>query len=243
VKFTQTGGVMLAVGLMQTDRGERLSVEVSDTGVGFDPAFMDSLFDRFTQADSTITRRFGGTGLGLSICRGLVEMMGGEITVDLNPSGGSRFTVILPAVRAERVCGTGREVATTSTSLRGLRVLLAEDHPVNQKIVQLILGPLEVDLVTVEDGAQAVERMAGGAFDLVLMDMQMPVLDGLAATRLIREREAGTSAARTPIVMLTANALAQHREEARQAGADVHLAKPITPEKLLEVVHALAVAA
>jgi PAS domain S-box-containing protein len=243
IKFTQSGGVRLAVGLAQTEQGERLKVEVSDTGVGFDPAFMASLFDRFTQADTTITRRFGGTGLGLSICRGLVEMMGGEINVALNPLGGSCFTIVLPAVRAEDVGATCQQVVAEPASLRGLRVLLAEDHPVNQRIVELILGPQEVELVTVDDGAQAVERMAAGDFDLVLMDMQMPVMDGLAATRLIREREAGSGAGRTPIVMLTANALLQHREEAAAAGADVHLSKPITPEKLLGAVHSLLAAA
>jgi PAS domain S-box-containing protein len=240
VKFTEAGGVTLTVALQDRGDGEQLVIEVTDTGVGFDPAFMDRLFDRFTQADATITRRFGGTGLGLSICRKLTGMMGGGIDVRLNPEGGSRFVVALPAVRAgepEAAADTG---ASTS-GLQGLRVLLAEDHPINQKIVQLILGAQGVEIVTVDDGAQAVARASEEAFDLILMDMQMPVMDGLEATRRIRERELGEARGRTPIVMLTANALTQHRNEARAAGADLHMAKPITPAKLLEVVQAQAV--
>ncbi|RZJ97027.1 MAG: response regulator [Brevundimonas sp.] len=232
VKFTAQGEITVRVDL---DASGRVRISVQDTGVGFDAETGARLFGRFTQADTSITRRFGGTGLGLSICRSLAEMMGGEIAVASTPGVGSRFTVLLPLARVEAsVEAEGVAPAAARAPREGpLRVLLAEDHPTNQRVVQLILAASGAELTIVDDGRLALEAFAADAYDVVLMDMQMPVMDGLTATRAIRALEAQRGAASTPIVMLSANAMSEHREEARLAGADLHVAKPITAESLL----------
>ncbi|QTC87203.1 ATP-binding protein [Brevundimonas pondensis] len=239
VKFTTEGSVCVRFALSEDDGAPTLlSFEVEDTGVGFDADHAAQLFQRFSQADSSITRRFGGTGLGLSICRSLTEMMGGRITGASTPGVGSRFRVELPLPRAQSLKDyDARDVAALAAGpqpSRPLRVLLAEDHPVNQRVVQLILADHVAELVTVDDGAQAVAAFEAQSFDVVLMDMQMPRMDGLTATRAIRALEAARpNAARTPILMLSANAMAEHRDAARAAGADLHLAKPVTARELL----------
>ena len=237
VKFTARGGATVRIHMTETSPA-MMTLEVQDTGVGFPSDHAARLFDRFSQADGSITRRFGGTGLGLSICRSLVEMMGGEISATSTPNVGSRFTVRLPLERAATptaVVGgvTPTSPAGASSSDRRLRVLLAEDHPVNQRVVQLILADHDVDLVTVDDGAQAVAAFSGGGFDLVLMDMQMPLMDGLTATRAIRALEAEQGATPTPIIMLSANAMPEHQADALTAGANLHVPKPITAASLL----------
>ena len=234
VKFTDRGEVAVRIDVAEPGAGEapRLCVEVEDTGVGFDAAKAEMIFHRFSQADSTITRRFGGSGLGLSISKTLVEMMGGEITARSKPGAGSLFRVVLPLARAEAEAAAAEDLAVPAVRADGLRVLLAEDHPINQRVVQLILEPCGAAVTVVENGAQAVEAVACEAYDVVLMDMQMPVMDGLAATRAIREREA--PGRHTPIIMLSANAMAGHRQDALLAGADLHVAKPITAAALLD---------
>jgi PAS domain S-box-containing protein len=236
IKFTHQGEISLRIDVEDGPAGSRARFEVGDTGVGFDAGPTSPLFQRFSQADSTITRRFGGTGLGLSICRALAELMGGEIAARSEPGRGSLFTVTLPLERSETLDHGGPRAAPglASGDLANLRILLAEDHPTNQKVVQLILAPFGIHVSTVENGALAVEAFRAGAFDLVLMDMQMPVMDGLAATRALRLHEAGSpERPRTPIVMLSANAMNQHRHDALDAGADLHLAKPITALSLI----------
>ena len=234
VKFTAEGSVTVRFTLSEEDCAPTLlAFEVEDTGVGFDSEHAARLFQRFAQADSSITRRFGGTGLGLSICHSLTEMMGGRIKGASTPGVGSRFRVELPLPRAEDMAA--REIAAVAPTLsRPLRVLLAEDHPVNQRLIELILGDHAAALSIVEDGAQAVAAFESGRHDVVVMDMQMPVMDGLTAVRAIRALEAARPASpRTPILMLSANAMAEHREAARDAGADLHLAKPVTARDLL----------
>jgi PAS domain S-box-containing protein len=243
VKFTQTGEVRVRIGAAGAKAGPcAMTFEVQDTGVGFSPEFGRALFTRFSQADSTITRRFGGTGLGLSICRSLVEMMGGEISAQSEPGKGSlfKFTLVLHRDQDLALYDADRASAAAIDQDpdldRGdeppIRVLLAEDHPINQRVIQLILAPHGAAVTTVENGAEALAAYRSDAFDLVLMDMQMPVMDGLAATRAIRllERCGGR---RTPIIMLSANAMSQHRQEAIAAGADLHLAKPVTAASLI----------
>lgn len=229
VKFTAEGEVSLEVDLV----GEAVRFTVRDTGVGFDGAVRDRLFKRFVQADQSITRQFGGTGLGLSICAALAEMMGGRIEADATAGAGARFEVVLPLRRcadvAEVAAEEGREV-----SLEGMRVLVAEDHPTNRKVVEIVLEPFGVDLTMVEDGQAALDALEAGRFDAVLMDMQMPVMDGLSATRAIRAREAASGAPPILVVMLTANAMEEHIAAAEAAGADLHLAKPLHPAQLLE---------
>jgi signal transduction histidine kinase/ActR/RegA family two-component response regulator len=229
VKFTGEGIVSLSVARL----GEEVTFTVTDTGVGFSADFQARLFSRFEQADGSITRRFGGSGLGLAISGSLAEMMGGQIGATSELGKGSIFTVTLPLTRAEPPVQAAPRDETAPSDISVMKVLVAEDHPTNRTVVSLILEPFDVDLTLVEDGRQAVEAVEREAFDLILMDLQMPVLDGLNATREIRALEAALGLARTPIVALSANALPEHIAEARAAGMDGHLAKPIRPDDLI----------
>ena len=237
VKFTAAGFVSLTV-----DAGPHgLRFVVQDTGIGFDAETRDRLFSRFEQADGDITRRFGGSGLGLAICRELAGMMGGELGCESEPGGGAAFILTLPLRVAEAPVAPKPTTASADEAAspdieRRLRILVADDHPTNRRVVELILDQAAVDLVSVEDGAQAVEACRASAFDLVLMDMQMPVMDGLTATREIRLHEVAMGMPRTPIVMLTANALPEHIAAGLEAGADRHLAKPFSVEALIAMV-------
>ena len=238
VKFTASGRVTVRA----EARAGELRLVVSDTGIGFDARTGERLFQRFEQADPTISRRFGGTGLGLAIARSLVQAMGGTIRAESTPGEGSRFTVAAPLPRVEPPAHALSEAEAPDleeATLAGVRVLLAEDHPTNQKVVELILESAGVALTIVENGREALEALNADRFDLVLMDMQMPEVDGLSATRLLREKERVLQGPRTPVIMLTANALAEHVEESRKAGADRHLAKPIRAAELLAAVEAV----
>jgi len=237
VKFTEVGEVSLTVGR----QGQAVEIIVRDTGIGFDDAVRNRLFRRFEQADDSISRRFGGSGLGLAISRSLVDLMGGEITASSTPGQGSVFCVTLVLPRADMPDAIEDTPAATAQEapLGELRILLAEDHPTNQKVVQLILGAVGLTPVVVEDGQAALDTMAAAPFDVVLMDMQMPVLDGLSATAEIRRREAALGKPRTPVIMLTANALEEHVQAGQAAGGDWHLSKPIRAEDLLGAIAAV----
>jgi CheY-like chemotaxis protein/anti-sigma regulatory factor (Ser/Thr protein kinase) len=243
VKFTQTGRIRLTVQARRGETSSELRFEVSDTGIGFDAETKARLFSRFEQADGSITRRFGGSGLGLAICRSLAEAMGGRLEADARPGQGAVFilTVELPrCVGAfDLWCEVSEEEAAHDPMV-GMRVLLAEDHPTNRRVVELILGAAGVDLTCVENGAEAVEAFRTGVFDLILMDMQMPVMDGLTAIAKIRELERQASAPSTPTYVLTANAMPEHVSASLQAGADGHLSKPILADALLERVAEVA---
>ena len=245
VKFTGTGFVSLTAGPgPDRDGAPTLRFSIEDTGIGFDSETRERLFSRFEQADGAITRRFGGSGLGLAISRQLAEMMGGDLDCESEPGGGSAFILTIPFRPAEAPAAM-----TDITADRGndedavVRVLLADDHPVNRKVVEMILAQANIDLTSVENGAEALQACRDGEFDIVLMDMQMPVMDGLTATREIRLHEAAMGLTRTPIVMLTANALAEHIAAAEAAGADRHLAKPFDAGELLRLVATLPQAA
>jgi signal transduction histidine kinase/ActR/RegA family two-component response regulator len=232
VKFTDRGEVSLEV-----SRGpEGVLFAVHDSGIGFPEEVGARLFQRFEQADASITRRFGGTGLGLAICASLTEMMGGRVWAESEPGVGSVFyaQLNLPPADLESAAET-EEGVDPAVLLGGCRVLLAEDHPVNQRVVSLILEPLGVDLVIVGDGAEAIEAEAAGRYDVILMDLHMPKVDGLTAIRTIRAAEGARSSAATPIVALTADALAEHVAATRAAGANYHLAKPIRPDALIQI--------
>ncbi|WP_296595211.1 ATP-binding protein [Phenylobacterium sp.] len=237
VKFTEAGEVRLEVDAA----GGTVGFTVADTGIGFDDEVRERLFRRFEQADASIRRRFGGTGLGLAISRSLVELMGGSIEVASEPGHGSVFSVQVPLERLEGEAEVAAEEAVQAIDISGARVLLAEDHPTNQKVVQLVLGAVGIEPVVVENGRLALEALRGARFDVVLMDMQMPELDGLAATLQLRiwEREQGLP--HTPVIMLTANALDEHVKASLEAGANQHLSKPIHADALIEaILHAVA---
>jgi PAS domain S-box-containing protein len=235
VKFTARGEIAVSARTLMRKPGEAaLEITVRDSGPGFSEEVRAKLFGRFEQGDGSITRKYGGTGLGLSIASTLAQMMDGEIDCAATPGKGATFVFrarmkIDPAIAP--VQDDPRKAAAPAGARR-VRVLLAEDHAVNQKVVQLMLEGA-ADLVIVDNGKQAVEACLGPApFDVVLMDMQMPVMDGLSATRAIRDAERRGGRSRTPIVCLTANAMAHQVQAAISAGADLHLAKPITSEAL-----------
>ncbi|WP_454714003.1 ATP-binding protein [Caulobacter segnis] len=241
VKFTEAGEVVVSIATLPTasPATRTLTVEVRDTGVGFDEALLPKLLEPFTQADGSLSRRYGGGGLGLPICKAIVELLGGTLEAHSKRGVGSLFRFTVPL----RVATTAAPVAANALTERPARVLLVEDHEVNRAVVELLLAPLGVELVMACDGQEGIEAFEGDRFDLVLMDMQMPRVDGLAATRRLRDIEAARGEGRTPIVMLTANIGPEHQLAALAAGADAHLAKPIDRERLWNVVIGSAQAA
>ncbi|TCS18081.1 ATP-binding protein [Caulobacter sp. BK020] len=240
VKFTDRGHVMVRLAFAPT--GFELSVK--DTGVGFCEQARASLFERFGQADATTTRRFGGSGLGLPISRELAKLMGGDISVESRVGEGSVFRVTLPAPRAACPAVTMGPALTpvaealVTTASTPLRVLVAEDNPTNQLVLQSLLGGADICLEVVEDGLLALEAWRKRSFDLILMDINMPIMDGVSATRAIRAEEGASARARTPIIALTANAMDHQKYDYLAAGLDGHVSKPIDVAALFEAIAA-----
>ena len=245
VKFTEKGRVDVQVDALEID-GEsvELRIQVSDTGIGFDPKASQHLFNRFEQADNSISRRFGGTGLGLSICKSLCELMDGSISATSQLGSGSRFEVRIqlkyadaqkanPRLPASAMSEDLSPLADGSVGPTGLRVLVAEDNPINQKVITFMLEPMGMTPVIAANGREALAFFKIDSFDLVLMDMMMPEMDGLAATQAIRAWEKENNLPRTPIAMLSANAMSEHVKAALASGCDVHIAKPVTPASLV----------
>jgi PAS domain S-box-containing protein len=226
IKFTERGGIEITV---EPTVADQVRIAVADTGVGFDPAMKAALFDRFRQADEGLTRRFGGLGLGLAIAGELATLMGGRLDGEPRPGGGSRFwlDLPLPAHRPEPEAGPAE--ASTSAALK---ILVADDNPTNRRVLELMLGEIG-EVTTVADGAAAARAFETRSFDLVLMDMQMPVMGGIEATRAIRTLEAKRGAPRTPLIMLTAHTEPEHVAASLAAGADRHVGKPFTAPRLL----------
>jgi signal transduction histidine kinase len=244
LKFTLQGAV--AVRFASAEDGSGLRIDVADTGIGISPEMQPRLFDKFVQADSSTTRQFGGSGLGLAICRELATLMGGGVAVQSREGQGSTFTVILAMPRGETAAPVVEEAAPSnlsSSSPPGLRVLAADDNPTNQKVIAAVLAPLGADVELVADGAACVEAWKLGRCDIILMDIHMPVMDGVEAARTIREIETAEGRARTPIVAVTANALAHQVEGYIAAGMDGHVAKPIEVTKLYAAIEAAMSAA
>jgi CheY-like chemotaxis protein/anti-sigma regulatory factor (Ser/Thr protein kinase) len=231
LKFTETGGVAVRV----SRRLDTVRIEVRDTGIGIAPDDMQRLFEKFEQADASTTRRYGGSGLGLAICSQLIEMMGGRITAKSELGAGTTFTVTMQLPRAARDAGPRPDAgrAGADEAAEGLRVLAAEDNEINQLVLRTLLAQLGVAPTIVGDGAAALEAWEREAWDVVLMDVQMPRMDGPAAARAIRRREAELGRPRTPILALTANALAHQVEEYRAAGMDGVIPKPIEVAQLV----------
>ncbi len=232
LKFTEKGRIFLKFTRTGSKDQPHLLLMVSDTGPGIEPQALDHIFERFSQADNSITRKFGGTGLGLAICKTLAEAMGGEIGVDTVLDQGSTFWVRIPLQAADEEAETETvdEDDERDACYLPLNILVAEDNPHNRFLIRKVLEAGNHQVTCVEDGLQALELVARTAFDVVLMDLQMPVLDGIAATREIRKLPApfGT----VPIYAVTANALSEHQEETRAAGMDGHINKPIQPAQV-----------
>ena len=231
VKFTNQGRVTAR--FEAADAGG-LRLSVTDTGIGIAQNKILTLFEKFTQADSSTTRQYGGTGLGLAICRELAQLMGGQVSVMSQEDVGSTFIVELPFRRGDHVASEAAAEPAPDMQQRCVRVLAAEDNLVNQKVLKAIVEPMDVDLVIVGDGRAAVDAWRKGGFDVILMDIQMPVMDGIAAAKAIRETERVEELQRTPILALTANALVHQVEEYLAVGMDGHVAKPIEISKLYD---------
>ena len=233
LKFTAEGRVVLRVSNPDGD----LRFAIQDTGIGIPTEKFDALFERFTQADTSTTRKFGGCGLGLAICRDLARLMGGEVTVESKEGVGSTFTARLPLARLVDHQPVSSEAPVASEAEfedpDALRILVAEDNAVNRIVLTTILNQVGIKPVIVNDGQEAVDAWRREDWDLILMDIQMPVMDGLTATRIIRQGEVERGSAQTAILALTANVMADQRGSYIEAGMNGVVAKPIDAAELL----------
>jgi signal transduction histidine kinase/ActR/RegA family two-component response regulator len=232
VKFTPEGRITarLAVARGDGDGADTLRFEIADTGIGVSPEQQSRLFQRFSQADGSISRSFGGAGLGLAICKALVGLMGGEIGLDSALGQGARFWFALPAARAQAPVAVEVEAQRETAA----RVLLVDDHPMNRELGEALLVLAGCEVTVAEDGDEAVRLASEHDFDVILMDIHMPRMDGLAATRAIRALAGARGLA--PIIALTADVMPQQIERCRRAGMVDHIAKPIDRETLYRVV-------
>ncbi len=236
LKFTQEGRVILSARLV--DGG--LEISVLDTGIGIASDRLDGVFDPFVQADASVNRNFGGTGLGLGISRDLAKLMGGSIRVESELGKGSTFTARLQIPRLRDAAETLRivndeEVVASQEIVQSLRVLAAEDNLVNQLVLRTLMEQFGITLTVVENGKLAVEAWKSQTWDIILMDMQMPVMGGVEASRLIREQERATGRTKTPIIAVTANAMTHHMSEYERAGINGIVSKPIKADTLANV--------
>jgi CheY-like chemotaxis protein/anti-sigma regulatory factor (Ser/Thr protein kinase) len=235
VKFTEAGGVGVCVSYADG----AIKLEVADSGIGIAADRIDGLFGKFVQGDASATRRHGGVGLGLAICRSLVDLMGGTISVSSVAGKGSLFTVSLPMERLAAPVGVAwapEPVAVEETDGAPIRILAAEDNAVNQLVLRTLLSQVGLEPTIVENGAEAVEAWGSGHWDLILMDIQMPVMDGVTATRQIRALEASGDRPKTPIIAVTANAMSHQVAAYEAAGMDAVVAKPLDAAKLFEAI-------
>jgi signal transduction histidine kinase/CheY-like chemotaxis protein len=242
LKFTRQGAVSVSVARLN----EKVVIEVADSGIGMSLDQLSRLFVPFAQAETSTTRRFGGTGLGLAIARQLVELMNGEITVRSTEGVGSVFSATLSLQKVSEAGSTSAPAdlrADRESERLDIRILAAEDNPTNQLVLKTLLRQAGLHVTLVEDGAAAVAAWERETWDVVLMDVHMPEMDGVTATRWIRDRERKLGRPSTPIIGLTANVLAHQLAEYAAAGMSGHVAKPIEVEKLFEALsHALHVA-
>ncbi len=240
IKFTDAG----EISVLARQNGPAIEVSVRDTGIGVSPDFIEHLFSPFRQADPSTTRKHGGTGLGLAIVKELISEMGGSVAVQSALGEGSIFRLVLPLERTE---GESASKLPNAEPLKGepllqrhLQVLAAEDNEMNRRVLEALLSQLGVSLSLAANGEEALECWRTGAWDLILMDVQMPVMDGLEATRAIRQEESARGIGRTPIVAFTADAMPHHVTEYREAGMDGLIAKPIDLRDLIDVLQQIA---
>ena len=238
LKFTQSGEVCVEADYCD----DRLIIAVTDTGIGIPAEGVATLFQSFTQVDTSTARRFGGTGLGLAICKRIAELMGGGITVQSTLGAGSTFKISLAVSKVELSADGPYDEGSApclddqeDADLTSLRVLAAEDNSVNQLVLRTLLAQLGINPVIVGDGQQALSAWRAGDWDVILMDMQMPVMDGVTATQVIRAEEAVRGLVRTPIIALTANAMAHQVDAYHASGMDGHVSKPLEAAKLFQV--------
>jgi len=232
VKFTTEGRIRVEVS--RTAKG--LAFAVSDTGIGIPADRVSELFEKFVQADSSMSRRFGGTGLGLAICREFVNIMGGRLAVQTQEGHGSTFAFELKMTKVKGAAAPVDPHAMAHTQDLPIRVLAAEDSKPNQLVLKALLEPSGVELHIASDGAEAVRAFQGGVFDLVLMDIQMPVMNGIEAATAIRAFEAAAGRERTPIVALSANVMSHQLQAYYAAGMDASVAKPIDADALIQTI-------
>jgi CheY-like chemotaxis protein len=234
VKFTEEGGVSVNLSLSGQGRAQRLRIEIADTGIGIDAETQASLFERFQQADGTTTRRFGGSGLGLAIARGLAQQMGDDIGLHSQPGAGSTFWMEIDSPAADQPPLSCAPVAESADLLAGLSILVVEDNPTNRLIATRLLEQLGARVTTAPDGAEGLAAAAVEPFDLIFMDIQMPVMDGLKATAGIR-RMSGPNAG-VPILAMTANAMSHQLTRYQAAGMNGWVSKPLSPTRLIEAI-------
>lgn len=237
IKFTDTGFVELWSKIKTLENNEiELTIGVRDTGIGISAKGLSKIFEDFSQEDNSITRRFGGTGLGLSICRQLVQLMGGEIYVDSEQGQGSCFYFTLQLKQGNEA-DIKQRIHTIEDEIKShqAHILVVEDNPVNARVSRGMLQKLGCSIDLAENGLIACDKVKINHYDLVFMDMQMPVMDGLEATKIIRNFELNNQIERTPIVAMTANAMIEHETQCLEAGMDAYITKPIKMEKLQDV--------
>ena len=234
VKFTDHGEVVVSAGALGDDH---FHLAVTDSGVGFDVAIKDHLFESFTQADSSSTRSRGGAGVGLALARRCADLLGAELDCTSEPGRGSTFTLDIRLPAAEAADAGAVEVCLAAASAetdQPLLALIVDDNATNRRVLEMILEQVGIGFASVENGLEAVEACETRRFDVILMDIQMPVMDGLAATREIRRREVDAGRAHAPVIVVSANGLPEQVAASRQAGAERHLAKPISAAVLLQ---------
>ena len=241
IKFTETGEIRV---LLTCPPGRPIVIDVIDTGIGMTTAQVARMFEDFEQADTTVTRRFGGTGLGMSIVKKLVDMMGGEIVALSQPGAGTRIRVTLPLPEAgvdeTRPAAAPPSVVLPLDRLAGLRILAADDNATNRKILSAMLAHSGMEVVLVADGREAIAISAAQSFDLLLLDISMPLVDGIAALRAIHAGHAARGTAPPPAVAITANAMRHQVAEYLATGFHAHVSKPFSRQRLLEVICDLA---
>jgi CheY-like chemotaxis protein len=243
IKFTEHGGVTVAVSVFASDaRDVAIEFAVRDTGIGIPLNKQRAIFDAFQQADGSTTRRFGGTGLGLTISARLVGMLGGTLRVESREGQGSCFRFIAPMQIGNPVlAAAAAPPALAPHFTRELRVLLVEDNAVNQKLAVRLLEKHGHRVTVAGNGREALEALERDRFDAVLMDVQMPDMNGLEATAAIRRNERGTNR-HIPVIAMTAHAMRGDREECLESGMDAYLTKPIRAQELLETLESIATA-